>query len=217
MNNQLAATVRMSLGGTNVGVPIIYHVYMNSGHGDPINYATSVAQVTGLSWSSDVLTAPGDYKLGVRAYDPQSSLEEQNVDAVVEVVLDAGGKDVTHVPPPPLGLRALPLAGGGIRVEWMSCCSDRSRLPLGFHLYLGTGGTPDYSKPAATVAMSDQRQGCFAADLNDLINQTRYMIAVRAFNSVGEEANTIVLSVEADGDPPSVVDLLVALATNQET
>jgi hypothetical protein len=216
VNNQLSASVGTSLGGSNFGVPIIYHVYMNSGHADPINYATSIAKVTGLSWTSGLLPAPGDYKLGVRAYDSRSSLEEQNVDAVVEVVLDAGGKDITHVPPPPLGLRALPLAGRRIRVEWASCCSDRSRVPLGFHIYLGTGITPDYSKPVATVAMSDQRQGRFAADLGNMTDAITYLIGIRAFNAVGEETNTIVLFAKADGDPPSVVDSLQAVATDQD-
>jgi hypothetical protein len=204
------------LGGSMVAVPLLYHVYMNRGQGDPINYATPVATVAGLTWTSGVLTFPGDYKLGVRAYDPLSCLEEQNVDAVVEVVLDADGNDVTRVPPPPLGLRAVPLQGGRVRVEWTLNCTNLSRQPLGFHVYLAPSSVPDYSKAVATVAWSDQRMGYFVADLGNLTNGSTYAIGVRAFNAFGEEANTIVLSIKADATPPSLVDSLEAVATNQE-
>lgn len=195
---------------------IIYHIYMNSGQGEPLDYLVPLASVGGLSWTSGPLNAPGDYRMGVRTFDPATGLEEQNVDAVVNVVLDALGRDVTRVPAAPMGPRALPLAGGGIRVEWAYACTDPSRQPLGFHVYLGTGSGPDYASPSATVPWSDQGQSRFRADLTNLTAETVYFLGVRAFNAVGEEANTVVLSIRADGTPPSQVDSLQAAATNQE-
>lgn len=212
---QVAVGGGLEDGGSYVGVVIRYRVYMNSGKGDPIDYTTPVAEVTGMGWTSNVLTLPGDYKLGVRAYDPTSGLEEQNVDAVVEVVLDPGGNDVTKVPLPPLGPRALALAGGTVRVEWTCSVTDPSRQPLGFHVYVGINSAPDYSSPASTVAWSDQREGCFSSELSGLKGGPLYSIGVRAFNAVGEEENTVVLAVSADSVAPAGIDSFEAIATSK--
>jgi hypothetical protein len=195
----------------------VYDVYINSGQGDPINYAAPVASGTELTWTSPVLSVPGHFKLGVRALDPLVGLEEQNVDAMVELVLDGSGNDITRVPLAPLGLRAFSLAGGILRVEWSCQGLGVSRQPIAYHLYLGTGLLPDYSRPVATVLRSSQSLGTFSADLSGLSVGVRYSIGVRAYNSVGEESNTIVLYVTADGDPPAVVDSLQAVATNEES
>lgn len=135
---------------------------------------------------------------------------------MVELNLDVRGNDVTNVPPAPLGTRALALAGGMIRVEWTSYATEAARRPLGFHVYLGTTPTPDYSTAVATIAWTDQRQGCFTANLSNLVDDVTYSIGVRAFNDVGEEQNTFALSIKADGDPPSQVESLEAVATNSE-
>lgn len=201
-------------GGSFVGVPTTYFVYMNTGNGEPIDYTTPVASLTALNWTSGALVIAGDYKLAVRAFDRLSGLEEQNVDAVVEVVLDESGNDVTRVPLPPLGPRAVALAGGIIRVEWAYSSTDPSRQPVGFHLYLGSDSRPDYFTPVATVNWADQRQGSFSTELGGLKGGTSYSIGVRGFNAIGEEANTLVLSITADADPPSVVDGLQAEVTN---
>ena len=118
-----------------------YRVYSNTGAGGPINYGSPVATVTNLSYLTSALTYPGTWSFGVRAYDAGSGLEEQNVDAVVTIILDAAGNDITNQPSPPTGLRAFALAGGLIRVEWTYPANNRANLPAGFHVYIGTGGT----------------------------------------------------------------------------
>lgn len=214
---QGSASGGLQQAGSSVTVSLFYHVYMNPGQGDPINYATPVATVIGQNWTSAVLSVPGAYKLGVRAVDALSGLEEQNVDAVVQVVLDAGGHDVTCVPLPPLGPRVLALAGGMVRVEWTYCGTDPARQPLGFRVYLGAGTAPSYASPVATVAWTDQKQGCCSADLTGLQDGVSYSIVVRAFNAVGEEQNTTILSIRADGVSPSTVDSFEVVATNLAT
>ena len=49
---------------------------------------------------------PGTWSFGVRAYDTVDGLEEQNVDCVVTIILNASGVDITSQPPAPMGLRA---------------------------------------------------------------------------------------------------------------
>ena len=197
---------------------VSYHVYANTGAGDAINYTVCLATVTGQSWTSSPLSPPGYFKLGVRAFDLELGLEEQNIDAVVDLVLDANGNDVTGVPAPPLGQRAFPIAGGNVRVEWTYPGVDPSRQPLGFHVYLGTGAgsMPDYTQPVSTVAWSSARYGSFSSDLAGPGNGSPCSIGVRGYNAVGEEQNTTVLYITSDGSPPTVVDSLQALATNQE-
>jgi hypothetical protein len=206
----------ISLGGLIATNLLGYHVYTNAGLGGPINYAVPVATVNGQSWTSAVLGAPGHFKLGVRAYNPATGLEEQNIDAAVELVLDPAGRDITEVPPAPLGLRAFPTAAGTIRAEWSCPCGNHGRQPAGFHLYLGSGSIPDYSNPVSTVAWSGGRLGCFTADLSGLTDGQTYSLGVRGFNAVGEEANTAAVIVTADSTPPTLVESLDAIATNQE-
>ena len=58
------------------------------------------------------------------------------------------------VPAPPLGLRAFPIAGGKVRLEWTHPGGPPSRQPLGFRVYVGTGPVADYSLPVLTVDWS---------------------------------------------------------------
>jgi hypothetical protein len=185
------------------------------GMGDPIDYATVVASVAGSEWTSAALSFPGRFKLGVRAFDPLTGLEEQNLDAAVELVLDATGNDVTGVPHSPVGLRAFPVAGGKVRVEWTCPCSDLSRQPRGFHIYVGSGLIVDYSQPVATLPWSSGRFGSFSADLSGLTDRTNYAIGVRAFSAVGEESNTFTAIVMGGNTPLALVDSFEAVVTNQ--
>ena len=159
---------------------------------------------------------PAQYRFGVRAFDSSTGLEEQNVDAAVVLSLDAAGNDVTRVPFPPVGLRAFAKAGGVVRVEWICPISDPSRLPSGFHVYMTSGSTIDYSKPTTAVPWSSGRFGAFMTDQAGLTDGFVYSIGVRAFNAIGEESNTVAVSVKADGTPPSLVNSLAAVAINQE-
>ena len=90
----IVASGGMALGAQQGGVDLGYHVYANTGSGDAINYSICLATVTGPSWTSPALSVPCHFKMGVRAFDPAIGLEEQNVDAVVELILDSNGNDV---------------------------------------------------------------------------------------------------------------------------
>jgi hypothetical protein len=156
------------------------------------------------------LTVPGTWSFGVRAADVNG--EEQNLDCAVTIVLDASGNDITCRPAPPVGLRAFPLAGGTVRVEWHSPPARGARAPAGFNVYLGSGASPDYAAPASVVAYGSGLFNTFVADLSGLTDGTAYGIGVRAFNASGEEANTASVRVTADATGPRPVDLLVATA-----
>jgi hypothetical protein len=75
----------------------------------------------------------------------------------------------------------------------------------------------DYSQPVSTVTWSSGRFRAFSANLDGLSDGSDYSVGVRSFNMVGEESNTIAVSVTADGTPPALVDSFVAIATNQDT
>jgi hypothetical protein len=186
-----------------------YHVYSNGGSG-PINYATPVATVTGLSWTSSALAYPADWWFGVRAFNACG--EEQNLDCAVELILDAAGHDITNRPPAPTGLRAFALAGGTIRVEWSYPTVRGPKTPTGFHVYIGIGA-PNYATPAATVLFSIGIAGSFVSNLTSLTDETTYTIGVRAFNAVAEEPNTVTVSATAEAVGPAAVDALVGVAS----
>jgi hypothetical protein len=196
-----------------VGLPSVgqlhYNVYGNSGSGDAIDYATPLAGVLATSWTSAPL-APGAWSFGVRAADGYG--EEQNLDCAITIVLDAFGNDITNRPGPPVGLRVFPLAGATVRVEWHYPPTRGAGAPTGFNVYVGTGGIPDYSTPAALVPYGVGIFNAFVANLSGLADGVTYAIGVRSFNASGEEANTKSLGVTADATGPRPVDSLNAAA-----
>jgi hypothetical protein len=187
-----------------------YNVYINMGNGDSVDYSSPVGALLATTWTSSALTAPGTWSFGVRAADGRG--EEQNLDCAVSIVLDAFGNDITNRPDPPVGLRAVPLAGASLRVEWYYPPTRGAKAPVGFNVYLGTGATPDYSTPTAMVPYGVGIFNTFVADLTGLVDGVTYAIGVRSFNASGEEANTRSLSVTADATGPGPVDSLSAAA-----
>ena len=117
-----AAAVLGGLGGADrlagFESDLLYNVYSNTGIADPINYNSPIATVSVLTWTSSPLAFPGIWRFGVRAFDPVTMLEEENLDCAVTIILDASGIDITNRPKAPTALRAFPRAGGTIRVEW---------------------------------------------------------------------------------------------------
>ena len=179
-----------------------YQIYANTGIGDPINYGLPIATTGLLTWTSGPLAFPGTWKFGVRAFDPVTHLEEENLDAAITLILDGSGIDITNRPKAPMALRAFPTAGGGIRVEWAYNTINPNPAPTGFHVYKGTGGTPNYASIAATVSFSAAIAGTFVANLAGLSNGVAYTIGVRAYNGTAEEPNTSTVTVTADSDRP---------------
>jgi hypothetical protein len=126
-------------------VGVAYHVYSNTGAGDPINYTSPIATIPIMttSFTTGTLKYPGTWSFGIRAFDLVSGLEEQNLEVATTIILNAAGVDVTNMPGPPLALRAFALAGGAIRVEWAYAAPGNSaKLPTGFHVYLGPVAGP---------------------------------------------------------------------------
>jgi hypothetical protein len=189
-----------------------YHVYQNTASGGPIDYSSPVATVSGLTWTSGALTYPGVWRFGVRAYDTVLMLEEENLDCALTLILNAAATDVSLQPAPPIGLRAFATAAAGIRVEWAYNTINPPVVPTGFHVYIGTSGSPNYGSPAATISYGAAIAGTFVANLAGLTSGTTYTIGVRAYNSVTEEPNTVTVNCTADGAGPSAVIDLTATA-----
>jgi hypothetical protein len=192
---------------------VAYHVYANTGAGDPINYSSAIDTTSGLTFTTSPLSYPGTWEFGVRAYHVISGLEEQNLDCSVAIVLDAAGNDISNKPMPPIGLRAFAMAAGVVRTEWSYGQASGPTAPQGFHVYIGTGSTPSYSTPVATVSFNAALFGQFVANLTGLSGGTTYAIGVRAFNATAEEANTSTVTVTADATGPSAVEALTGAAT----
>lgn len=186
-----------------------YHVYSNGGSGGPINYGSPIATVTTPGYLTSALTA-GDWSFAVRAFDTVSGLEEQNTDAVVDVAVDASLADLTNVPEPPRALSVLVAGSGTLRVAWTHPSTNRARAPLGFHIYQGTGLTPSYVTPVATVGYVGLGYLHYHADITGLTGGQQYAFGVRAYNATGEEANLVVAVATALTTAPANVDSLTA-------
>lgn len=194
--------------------PVAYHVYANSGAGDPIDYDAPIDTTSGLSYTTAPLAFPGTWSFGVRAFYVDSMLEERNLDCYVTIILDAAGHDITSRPAPPSSLRAFPLAQGAIRAEWYYPPTTGLKAPTGFHVYTAIG-VLSYATPTATVLYSTGIQNSFVANMPGFMDQTTYTVGVRAFNATAEETNMATVTVTAIGVGPSAVESLVGVATAQ--
>jgi hypothetical protein len=192
-------------------VVVQYHVYANTGAGDPINYDSPIAATTATTFTTSPLSFPGTWSFAVRAFDVFG--EEQNLDCALSIVLNTAGQDVTNQPLPPTAIRGIALVGGDIRVEWFYPPTTGFRAPTGFHVYAGTGGTPNYATPVATVLFSAGFGSAFQVDVTGFIGGGVYTIGVRAFNATAEEANTNTVVVTAIATGPTAVVGLTAAAT----
>ncbi len=192
---------------------VAYHVYANTGAGDPINYSSSINTTNGLTYTTSPLSYPGTWSFGVRAFYVVSGLEEENLDCSVSIILDATGDDVTNRPPPTTVLRAFPLAGGAIRAEWIYPPTYGPKTPTGFHVYAGVGALT-YATPTATVAWGSGVANSFVANMSGFTDGTTYKVGVRAFNATAEEMNTNTVTVTAIAIGPAPVDGLVGFATS---
>ncbi len=187
----------------------MYAIYMNDGGGGSVDYSLVLATTSKTTWTSRPLDAPGSYKLAVRSRGIFSGLEEKNVDAVVELILDDSARDLTDLPSPPRGMRAFALAGGKLRVEWADSGDVRPlRRPLGYRVYVGIDGPPDYTTPRAILSWGGGKLGGYSIDLDRLTSGRAYQVGVRAYGACGEEQNTVVLTSSVDESPPEEVDAI---------
>jgi hypothetical protein len=194
-----------------------YHVYANTGIGDPINYASPVATVWDETYTSPPVAGPATWSYDVRAFDSITGLEEQNIDSIT-IDIDASGNDVSNTPAAPVSLSVLARAGGSIRVDWAYPGIGLGLAqPTGFHVYLGSGGSPDYADPVATVVAGTALLGQYTTLLTGLSNGVTYQVGVRAFNAVAEEQNTFTTSVVAISVGPSAVVGLTGVATSSSS
>lgn len=197
--------------------PIVYRIYKNDGQGGAIDYSTPVAETTAATWTSGPLNAPGSYRFGVRARDETSGLEEANIDAAAALILNAQAGDATRTPPAPVGLRAIPLAGGRVRLEWATPVSSSDRRPFRFNIYMSPGAITSYAVPTATTPAASARNGFCFIELGGLADGVAFEAVIRSANDAGEESNVSAVRFTADSSAPDGVDGLLAAPTSRSS
>ena len=190
---------------------IVYRVYSNGGSGGPIDYSTPIATAASPSYTTGPLSASGDYRFGVHAFDGSSGIEELNTQASVRITLDAGGNDVGQAPNAAYATVARPTANGGCLVTWAYPSSGQAPTPTAFLIYLTAGLTPNLATPSATVAYSRSLSG-YRCQLTGLADGTTYSVAVVSQAAGGRVSNPVVATVVGDSTPPEDVDALTAVA-----
>ncbi len=158
---------------------IVYNVYANDGQGGLVNYSAPIATTSNLSWTVGPLAFPSDNRFGVRAFDTVLGIEEANTDALVRIILDASGNDITNQPNAIVGLSATALAGGACWVTWGYDPAGQGGPPSTFDVGLTAGTTPSSGSPAATVVYQPSVSG-YGCTLSGLASNTEYTIAVQA-------------------------------------
>ncbi len=203
--------------GGRYGDPAVgYHIYTNNGDGGPIDYSSPISSVYGTRWTSSDLASGSTHRFGVRAFYSRTNLQERNLDAAACLILDAAAEDVSRTPPPPFGLRAIPLANGRVRIEWTFPGADGDRRPDQFYVYMQKNALTDYTSPAAVLPVSAGFAECYSVELEGLTDSARYVVGVRSANASGFDSNTNVIAFSADSTPPACIDGLIAAATSVE-
>lgn len=193
----------------SLGIGLIYRVYSNGGLGGAIDYSSPIAEVDGQEWVSEPLAVGASFRFGVRSYDPARGLEEENIDAAVSLNLDHAGRDVTRVPRAPIGLRAIDLGSGRVRLEWTDAGRQGPNMATAFHVYISQESIVDFSSPIIVLAGAS-RGDSFATEIGGLLDGRQYAAVVRSRNSYGEEGNVSTIHFTVDSTPPSQVDGLSA-------
>lgn len=191
-----------------------YRIFKNGGGGptDPIDYSTVIASGSSSPITLPALTAPGDYLIGIRAYDTGSSLEEANVDAVVRLRIDSGGVNITALPNVPAKVGAAVVASDTIAVTWHYASEGQGGAPTGFKVWATSGASVNYAAaPNATVPYT--AAGPYAVKVSGLAAGT-YAIGVRSYNGTGTETNTTsTAAATIPSSGPSPVESLAVAAT----
>lgn len=185
-----------------------YKIYGSDGLGGPIDYSTPIGTTSSLTFSPPALAPGSDWSFAVRARDTVSGLTEDNVDAIVRVVTDALGADITGRPNAPTGLAAVVAANGSVRVSWAYNPGGQGAAPTGFHVYRTTP-TISYASPTATVPYVSGVP-TYSTTLTGLTDGASYQVAVRAYNATAEEPNATVATVTARSSGPAAVEGLSA-------
>jgi hypothetical protein len=192
-------------------VSLDYRIYWNSGTGGPVDIVTPLTTTSSLSYLTAALTYPNDYTFLVRTYDNVTGYEDNNSDALVRLVLDASGIDVTSLPAPPTNLSASPIIAGGIRVEWSYLPVVGYTLPTSFSVWCQVGALSYALTP--TTATYDPGRIAFSVDIPSLTDGSTYTIGVRATNATGTETNTTTTTAIADATGPLPVASLTGVST----
>jgi hypothetical protein len=193
---------------------IVYDIFVNDGLGGPIDYDTPIASgVTGTSYSTAPLTAPGDYLIGIRTRDTASGLVDLNVDAVVPLKIAADGTNITARPNLPTNLTVRATAAGTALVRWTYSPAGQGGAPQTFRVYLGSPAIDYGDPPEETVAYAEGLPS-YSATISGLVHGTVYQVGVRSVNASGEEANTATASVTGQVAGPDPVEGLTITAVS---
>lgn len=187
-----------------------FHVHHNSGVG-PIDYDTvrAIKPHDTTSFESEVLTYPGDWRFGVRAFNKHGS--EKNIDVVDMLELLEDGDEAPLRPNQPTDLRLVTKADGKVEVNFSYNSTGEETACTHFHVYYDAGsGEVDYSSPLGSVNKSDDGPSTHYSFLSGaLVDNQAYRFAVRAATADdveddGIEYAEITADTEAPDQPESL-------------
>lgn len=191
-----------------------YNVYANTGVGDFINYSTPIATVDALTYSPAALAPGSNWTFAVRAFDTVSTIEENNLDARVNVVLDASGNDITAQPASPTGFTATIANVNGVisaKLTWHQLTPSGGIAPTAFNVFKTLGSSISYISPTVIAYVPGKQ--AYWTTLSGLTGGSQYTFAVRAVNGTVSELNTNTITVTANATPPNAVQSFAASLT----
>ena len=197
-------------------MPTRYHLYSGDHAGGPIDYSVPIGDVFGTVFDTPALPKPSRTWFGLRAWDDQTGMEEQNRDVTVFVALDAAGNDVSREPAAPLALTATPRGADGIEIRWRYMAQPNKPEPDHYQVWATPGVTVDYAQPAVALPLYMPGRLDYVSPLTGLLAGQLYAVGVRAALGPAVEQNTMQVQATVKGAPPKNPVDLTALVTFRE-
>lgn len=165
---------------------IEYRIYGNDGAGGPFNLSTPVVTTSSLSCVLPALAVGSDNLLLVRTYDTVTGLEDKNLDALVRIVVDASGADITNRPSPAIMPTVHASSSGKATVSWSHNRLAQGGTPTGFKVWMTAGTSANYAvSPDVDVLYEDISTITYSVILSGLVDGTLYTVGVRSYNASG--------------------------------
>jgi len=176
-----------------------------------IDYETVVATMDLADTSVEIPDQdlpPGTTWHYVRRQVSECELESEPSDACI-VRIDGDGDMIPNLPNAPQNLTAEQLAGARIKLRWRYNPAGQEVQPVGFRVFIDSGGGFDFEAPDATVSYAPGGFG-FEWTSDALVDGNLYSFCVRVYAASSETPNTSYVTITARSTGPAAITGLIA-------
>lgn len=181
---------------------IVWHVYLGDNNGGPINYQVIVATVSDPTYTTASMPVGSMTLIGVRAFDTETGLEDQNTDVFIPLIVNSNGSNGSDRPGSPLALSVEPVGQDGAAVRWRYLRTPGMPDPDHFHIFEDTGEQVDWNADPDIVIPFNASNADYRVEIVALTTETVHAFGVQAVRGTSRDGNHAVALMTPKGSPP---------------